>query len=158
MQDVADDRDFQPRDPTFIVTDGQRVEEGLRRVFMRAVARVDHCGMDDFCDLMRRAGGGMTDDNRVGRHRLQVQRRVDQSLALDYAGGRSRDIDRVGGQTLRRDFETRAGARGRLEEEIDHGLPAQRRDFFDLSLIYIAESFGGVEDEIDLLRREVFDS
>src|SRR5215470_5096108 len=100
----------------------------------------------------------MTDDNRVRRHRLQIQSGVDERLAFDDARSRSGDVDRIGGQTLRRDFKTRAGARGGFEEEIDNGLPPQRRDFFDLSLIYVAKSFGGVEDEIDLLRREVGDS
>src|SRR5262249_19060931 len=107
---------------------------------------------------MRRAGRRMADDNRVGRHRLQIQCGVDERLAFDDARIRGRDVDRVGGQTLRRDLETRACARGGFEEEVDDCLPAKRRDFFDLSLIYVAESFGGVEDEIYLLRREVGDS
>jgi len=45
-----------------------------------------------------------------------------------------------------------------FEEEVDDSLSAKRRDFFDLSSVYVTESFGGVEDEIDLLRREVGDS
>ena len=37
-------------------------------------------------------------------------------------------------------------------------LPRSVGTFLISSLIYVAESFGGVEDEIDFLRREVGDS
>src|SRR5262245_23829789 len=158
VQDVPDDSHLQPGDAAFGAADRQSVEQRLRGVFVRAVAGVDHRRVDYLCYLMRRAGRRMADDYRVGRHRLQIQRGVNERLAFDDARSRSRDVDRVGGQTLRRYLKTRARARGGFEEEIDDGLPAQSRDFFDLSPVYVTESFGGVEDEIDLLRRELGDS
>jgi hypothetical protein len=46
MQDVAADRDTSPFDAALVAADGQRVEQGLRRMFMGAVAGIDHGAID----------------------------------------------------------------------------------------------------------------
>jgi len=46
MQDVAADRDREALDPTLVATDGERVEQRLGRMFVRAVARVDDRAAD----------------------------------------------------------------------------------------------------------------
>jgi hypothetical protein len=41
MQHVAADRDDQALDPSLVAADGQRVEQRLRRMLVRAVAGID---------------------------------------------------------------------------------------------------------------------
>ena len=45
MQNVPDDRDFQTFDAAFVLANGERVEERLRRMFVRAVARIHNRGV-----------------------------------------------------------------------------------------------------------------
>ena len=42
---------------------------------MRAVAGVDHAALDPVGEPVRRAAGGVPDDDRVGAHRLQTSAR-----------------------------------------------------------------------------------
>ena len=44
--DVADDRDLEAGDAALALADGERVEQRLRRVLVRAVAGVDHPGLE----------------------------------------------------------------------------------------------------------------
>src|SRR3989454_3326996 len=55
--------------------------------------------------------------------------------------------------TLFRSRDTRT--RGRFEEQIDDGLAAERRDLLDGPLGDFLEGLGSIEDEPDLVRREV---
>ena len=48
---------------------------------------------------------------------------------------------------MRGEFEADAGARARLDEEIDHRLAAQGGHFLDLARADGLEGGGGVEDE-----------
>src|SRR5207302_837329 len=68
-----------------------------------------------------------------------------------------RHVDRVGGEALFRELERDAGARGGFEEQVDDGLAAERRDFLDRALGDFLEGLGGIEDEPDLVRREVLE-
>ena len=56
MQDVAADRDRQPLDAPEVAPDRQRVEQRLRRMFVRAVAGVDDGAIDLARQQMDRAG------------------------------------------------------------------------------------------------------
>ena len=49
---VADDGDFQSGQTAFAVANGQRVQQGLRRMFVCSVAGVDDSGFDDFGDFL----------------------------------------------------------------------------------------------------------
>jgi hypothetical protein len=53
MEDVAEDGDLEAVDDSFALADGERVEERLRRVFVRAVAGVDDAGVADAGELLR---------------------------------------------------------------------------------------------------------
>ena len=61
------------------------------------------------------------------------------------------DVHRVRGQPLLGELERDAGAGGRLEEQIDDGLAAERRHLLDRPLADFLERLGGVENEPDLL-------
>ena len=88
--------------------------------------------------------------DHVGRHRLEVPRRVEQRLALGRRRRRARDVDRVGRQPLGGDLERRARARRRLEEEVDDRLAAQGRHLLDRPLVDLEEPVAEIEQHGDL--------
>ena len=63
MQDVAADRDGQALDAALAAADGERVEERLRRMLVRAVAGVDDRALDLARQKMNGASGLVTDDD-----------------------------------------------------------------------------------------------
>ena len=71
---------------------------------------------------------------------------------------RDGDVQRVGAQALLGDLERGARARARLEEQVDHGLAAQRRHLLDRPRADLLHRLGGVEHERDLLGRQVGDA
>ena len=155
MQDVADDRDLQSFDSSFVFTNRERVEQRLRRMLVRAVAGVDDRRRTHAREMLRRAGHRMTNDDAIGRHRFEVSRGVEQSLAFGDAGGRDADVHGVGRQAFGGDFERSSRSGRRFEEEIDDGAPAECRDFFDLAFGNVAKRFGGIEQVRDFCRLEL---
>src|SRR5918912_4345304 len=105
MEYVAEDGDLESVYLSLVLTDGERVEERLRRVLVRAVAGVDDCRAAHTRQLVRRAGRRMADDDQVGGHRFEVARRVEQGLALRHARRRGADVDDVGRETFARYLE-----------------------------------------------------
>ena len=82
MQDVAADGDREPGDAALGAADGERVEQRLGRMLVRAVAGVDHRAVDLLRQQLDRAGRVMAHDQDVGPHGVERHRRVDQRLAL----------------------------------------------------------------------------
>jgi len=72
VKDVAENRHVQPGDFFFVLTNGERVEQRLRRMFVRAVAGVDDAGVDDARKKMRRTARAVADDDEVGVERFQI--------------------------------------------------------------------------------------
>src|SRR3546814_7777743 len=87
-------------------------------MLVTAVARVEHGAVDLVGDELHRARGRMADDDRVGAHRVQRHRGVDQRFALLHARLRGVHVDDVGAEPLARDLEgeERAGRIFRSEE------------------------------------------
>ena len=109
MQHVADDGHPQavqitgrPPEPA---PDGERVQQGLGRVLVSAVARVDHAALDPGGEPMSRTGIGVTDDYGVCAHRFERQGGVLERFALGHARTLGREVDDVGGQPLGRQFD-----------------------------------------------------
>ena len=125
MQDVAADRDGQPRDAALGAADRQRIEQRLRRMLVRAVAGVDDRAVDLLRQQLDRARRMMAHDDDVGPHGVQRHRRVDQRLALLHRGGGDVHVHDVGAEPLAGQFERRLRARRTLEEQIDMRSPAQ---------------------------------
>src|SRR5207248_2921212 len=141
----AEYRDFQIFKTPLLLPYGQRVEECLRRVLVRSVACVYDRGAADARELVRRARRGVAYDDEVGRHRFEVARSVQESLALRHRRRGRADVDYVRRESLSRYLKRGARARRRLEEEVDDGAPAKRRHFLYLALGDFAEGLGGVE-------------
>jgi hypothetical protein len=68
------------------------------------------------------------------------------------------DAERVGAEALLGNLERRARAGARLEEQVHDRLAAQRGHLLDGARAHFLHRLGGVEDERDLLRREVGDA
>ena len=126
MQDVAADRHRQALQPAPAAADGQRVEQCLGRMLVRAVAGVDHRGIHLLRQQLRRARLAVPHHQQVAVHGVQRRRGVEQGLALVHAGGGDRHVDDVGAQPLAGQLETRAGAGQVLEEQVDEGPAAQQ--------------------------------
>ena len=82
VQDVAADGHRQPGDAALGAADGERVEQRLGRVLVRAVAGVDDRAVDLLRQQLDGAGGVMAHHQDVGAHGVERHRRVDQRLAL----------------------------------------------------------------------------
>ena len=102
VEDVAEDGDVQPCDAAFLLADGERVEQRLGGMLVRAVAGVDDAGVEHARQEMRRAGGAVADDDDVGVERLEVARGVLERLALLERGGLGGEVDDVGREALSR--------------------------------------------------------
>ena len=63
MQDVAADRDGQALDAALVAADGQRIEQRLRRMLVRAVAGIDHRAIDLLRQQIDRARRVMAHDD-----------------------------------------------------------------------------------------------
>ena len=137
--------------------DGQQVEEGLGRVLVGAVARVDDRAAERPGEQLGRAGGRVPHDDDVRTHGLDVPRGIEQRLALPRARRRGREVDHVGGEPLPRDLERRARAGRGLVEEVDDGLAAEGGDLLDLPRPDLAQRGGGVEEQRDLGRVQLAD-
>ena len=155
--DVADDRDLESCERPFVLPDREGVEQRLGGVLVGAVPGVDHARIEA---LRQHVGGtsvGAANDDQIGLHRLQVERRIDQRLALGERRSRDREVDVVGRQPLLGDLEARPRAGRRLEEQIDDRLAAQRRHLLDRPSRHLAEALGRVQNQRNLVCREARD-
>ncbi len=148
---------FSPSMRPFLLADGERVEQRLGGMLVRAVAGVDDAGIEDAGQEMRRAGRAVADDDEVRVQRLQVARGVLERLALLERGGLGGEIDDVGREPLLGQLEAGARAGGRLDEQVDDRLAAQGGHLLDGALADRLEGARGIEHGGDFLNRERFD-
>ena len=78
----------------FAVADGERVEQSLRGMFVRAVAGVQHGNFQALGDEFGRAGGAVADDDAVGPHGLERAHGVDAAIR-PFSGWRIRPGDAI---------------------------------------------------------------
>ena len=150
---------FRPADPPLALADGERVEQRLRRVLVHAVAGVDDARRGRSA---RESGRRPTQEWRMTSMSGAIASRfsaVSTSVSPLTTRGRARgDVERVRGQPLLGDLERRARARAGLEEEVDDRLAAQRRHLLDRPGADLLHRLGGVEDQHDLLGRQLGDA
>src|SRR5262249_15354752 len=79
---VTDDSDLKPGQRAFSLPYRVCVQQGLGRMLVRSVARVDDGSAHHLRQLMWHASRRMADYDRVGRHGFEIARRVDQGLSL----------------------------------------------------------------------------
>ena len=125
VQDVAKNRDMQAVQFSFAVADGQRVEQGLGRMFVRAVTCVHHRNAETLGDEFRRARGTVANHDSVGAHGFEGPKRIEQRLALLQAGRFGLQIHGVRAQAGCGGGEADARTRGILKKSQRDGLSAQ---------------------------------
>ena len=158
MKDVAADRDGETLDAAEIAPDGQRVEQRLGWMLMRAVAGVDHRAIDFAGQEMHGARVMVPHHQNVGPHGVERHGGVDQRLALFDARRRDRHVHHVRAQSLAGKLERRLRAGRRLEEQIDLGAATQSGALL-LDLPRDRHRLvGEIEQRHDLLARQVLDA
>jgi hypothetical protein len=135
----------------------ERVEQGLRRMLVPAVAGVEHRDLDLAGELHRRAGRGGAQHDEVDAERHERLGRVEQRLALADRRALRGEVDDVRGEALRREVEAEARPRRVLEEEVADDAAAQRRDARPLAAGDRQHLARRVEQVVDLARVEVAD-
>ncbi len=101
---------------------------------------------------------GVAHHQRVGVHGVQGHRRVDQGLALlDRARG-DRHVDDVGAQALAGQLEGGAGARRFFEEQVDHRLAGEQRQFAVGGAVALGVGVRQIEQVGDLVGRQVLNA
>ena len=82
MGDIAADCHGQPLDAPLGAADGQSIQKRLRRVFMPPVARIQHRAIHLLRQQIHRPRGPMPHHQKIGVHRVQRHRGINQRLAL----------------------------------------------------------------------------
>ena len=130
MQNVAQNRDVPAFELPFAIANRQRVEQSLRGMFVRAVARIHHRNFQPLGHEFRRARRAVPDHDSIGTHRFERANRIDQRFALFQA--RRLGLQRHGVRAEARcgGGEADARARGGFEERERDSFAAQRGKFF----------------------------
>ena len=87
MQDIAEDGDVEILDGAQAVSNRQRIQQALRRMFVGAVAGVHHRNVQMPRNVMRRAGSRVPHHQAIRLHGVEIEDRVEERLALLQARG-----------------------------------------------------------------------
>ena len=165
MQDIAADGDGQAGEivaglPSLPqrMAQGQRVQQGLGRVFVLAITRIEDRAVDLVRDKARRPARSVPDDDGIGAHGVEGDRGIDQRLALLHAGLRGVHVDDVGAQPLPGDLETQERPRRVLEESIDDRQSGQAVAVLLALPVEIDPLFRLVEQEQDFVALQLADA
>ena len=91
VRDIADDGDAQPFECCAAVENGQRIQQRLGRMFMRAIAGIDDGHRQIARQKVRCAGSRMPHDDGIRPHGAERVQRIDQRFAFGDAGTRGGD-------------------------------------------------------------------
>ena len=158
MEDVAADGDDQALDATLVAADGERIEQGLGRMLMAAVAGIDDRAIDLLRQQLDRTRGVVAHHQNVGAHGVERHRRVDQGLALLHRRGADRHVHHVGAQPLAGKLEGALGPGRGLEEQIDQGAAAEIVALLGDLAAELGGFLGEIEQSDDLGPRKAFNS
>src|SRR5262245_18920418 len=132
-----------------MIANREQVEQSLRRVFVTAIAGVDHIGRNSFGQKTRSTRRSVAHHHHIDAHGFQVARGIDECFTFLHRRSARRDVHRVCRQTLLRELERNSRSRRWLKEQIDDGFAAEDRDFLDRALADFLERLGSVEDHLD---------
>ncbi len=153
-QDIPHDRHPLPSQLAQLLPHRERIQQPLRRMLVRPVARVDHPGPQPLRQELRRPRRLVPDHDHVRVQGLQDHRRILERLALLQARRRGAHVHHVGTHPHGRQFERNPRPRARLHEKIHERLASQRRHLLQISFANPLESLRGVQNQPDLVRRQ----
>src|SRR5277367_4217539 len=147
VQHVAEDGEIPAFELALAVADGERIEQRLGGMLMRAVAGVDDGNTEAVGNKFRRAGRTMADDDAVGAHGFERAHGVEKRFAFFQAGCFGLEIHGVRAQSGRSGGEADARARGIFEEGECDSLAAQGGQFFQRMTLKFLERLGLIENK-----------
>ena len=118
-------------------------------MLVRAVAAIDHAGIQPLGEELRRARAAVPEYDDVREQRFEILCGVLQRLAFREARCAGGNIDHVRAEAECGELERRPRARARLDEKIHQRLAAQRGDFFHLACADVLKCGRGVEELCD---------
>ncbi len=155
-KDIAEDGDLASGEIAEVLAHGEAIEQGLGRVFVRAVAGVYDGDAEEIAEVLRRSGGAVAEDDKVGVEGLDILGGVAEGFSFNDAAGGGVDGDDVGAEPFRGHFEGDAGAGARFEEEIDDGFAFQRGRFSSAAQEFF-ERGGDAENRFQFVARQFLD-
>src|ERR1700682_6409648 len=158
VKDVAEDCDVQAFQSPAAVADRQRVEERLRGVLVRPIARVDHREREMARGQVGRGRGTMSYYDTIRLHRIERAHRVEQRFAFLQAGGLGLKIHLIGSEPRRGRGGTDSRARRRLEKCQRDGFSAQRGEFFQRMVLNFLKWFRLIQQKYDFFGAKRFDA
>ena len=130
MHHITADRNHEAFQPALVAADGQRIQERLGRMFVGAVAGIDHGTVHLARQQFHRAGSVVTHHQDVRVHGVEGDGGIHQRLALADRGRGHRHVHDVGAEPFASEFERGLGTGRGLEEQVHLGATAQRRALF----------------------------
>lgn len=85
VRDIADDSDLEIVQARLALTDRERIEQSLCRMFVSAITAIDDRSSGERGQRLWSAGRGVPDNDTIRRHCIQRSRRIDQRFAFRYA-------------------------------------------------------------------------
>src|SRR5579859_2921733 len=128
--EIAENGDVEVFDGALAIANSECVEQALRRMFVGAVARIDHGNVEMTRDVIGGARSGVAHDQAVGLHGVQVEGSVEQGLAFFKAGSFGLQVHGVGAEARSGGGEADAGTGGIFKKRQRHGFTAQCGEFF----------------------------
>ena len=129
VPNVSDQRYRQSLQHSTMLADREDIQQRLRRMLVRAVARVKDWRIEMAGQQMRRTGCTVPDDNLIDAHRFDVAGRVNECFTLRQAAATGREVNSVGAQALGGQIEAGAGPRRRFKEQIGDDCALERPQF-----------------------------
>src|SRR5438445_4748070 len=158
VQNIAQNRHVQIFDGAQPVPERQPGHQALRRMFVRAIARVHHRNIQMPGYIIRRSRRRMPHDQAVSHHRIHVQLGIQQRLALIHAGSLGLQVHGVGAQPRRGRSKADARARRVLKKCQCHSLSAQCREFFQRVPLDFLKRFTLVKKKTEFVRSKRLES
>ncbi len=156
-ENIAEDDNLAAFQTAEFLLHREHIEQRLGGMFVGTVTGIHDGDVEQLAQVERRTAGGVAQHDHIGVERLDVLRGVAEGFALGGAGGSGVEGDDIRAQELSRHLEGNTRARARLQEKIDDGFAAERRDLLDLAIKNAAEGTSRGEHLLNLAVIELFD-
>ena len=151
VQNVSEDRDVQSVDTAFAIANRQRVEESLRRMLVRAVARIQHGNFEAPGNELGGARGSVANHDSVRAHGFERPDGVNQRFTFFQARRFGLEVHCVGAEARGSGGKADSCSGGWLEESKGDRLSAKRGEFLEGMTLEFLKWLRLIEYEGDLL-------
>ena len=158
MGDITTNRHRETLDAALCPTDGQGIQKRLRRVFVPPIARIQNRAIHLLRQKVDRARRPVPHHQKIGVHRVQRHRRINQRLALFHRRGGHRHVHHIRPQPLARQFKTGLRAGGVFKEHVDLRQTGQSVRLFDGAPVQIDIAIGEIQNRGDFGGGQLLDA